>query len=64
MGPDHAGQHASGSRPNVPRYPHDDARARALLKGIGLEDRNGNGVVEDARGTEARFTVITQRGIG
>lgn len=49
---------------DVPRYPHDDARARALLSGIGLEDRNGNGVAEDERGTEARFTVITQRGIG
>jgi peptide/nickel transport system substrate-binding protein len=49
--------------PNVPRYPHDPARARALLKSIGLEDRNGNGVVEDENGTEARFTVITQRGI-
>jgi peptide/nickel transport system substrate-binding protein len=49
--------------PNVPRYPHDLARARALLKSIGLEDRNGNGVVEDENGTEARFTVITQRGI-
>ena len=53
-----------GSRPNVPRYPHDEAKARALLKSIGLEDRNGNGMVEDAAGTEARFTVITQRGIG
>src|SRR5258705_3243070 len=31
---------------------------------MGLEDRNGNGVVEDAQGHEARFTVITQRGIG
>jgi peptide/nickel transport system substrate-binding protein len=50
--------------PDVPRYFHDDARARMLLAGLGLEDRNGNGVVEDARGTEARFTVITQRGIG
>ena len=50
--------------PNVPRYPHDVARARALLKGLGLEDRNGNGVVEDLKGTEARFTVITQQGIG
>jgi peptide/nickel transport system substrate-binding protein len=49
---------------DVPRYPHDDDRARALLRGIGLEDRNKNGVVEDQRGTEARFTVITQRGIG
>ena len=50
--------------PNVPRYPPDADRARALLKSIGLEDRNGNGVVEDARGVEARFTVITQQGPG
>ena len=50
--------------PNIPRYPHDVAHGRALLKSIGLEDRNGNGVVEDSKGTEARFTVITQQGIG
>ena len=50
--------------PDLPRYLHDDARARALLRRIGLEDRDGNGVVEDESGTEARFTVITQRGIG
>ena len=50
--------------PGVPRYLPDEARARALLQGIGLEDRDGNGVVEDVSGTEARFTVITQRGIG
>jgi len=49
--------------PNLPRYPPDLARAKALLSGIGLEDRNGDGVVETAAGTEARFTVITQRGI-
>jgi peptide/nickel transport system substrate-binding protein len=49
--------------PNVPRYPHDLEKARGLLRSIGLEDRNGNGVVEDERGTEARFTVLTQRGI-
>jgi peptide/nickel transport system substrate-binding protein len=49
--------------PNVPRYPFDRARARDLLKSIGLEDRNGNGVVEDKGGTEARFTVITQQGL-
>jgi peptide/nickel transport system substrate-binding protein len=42
----------------------DAQRATALLKSIGLEDRNGNGIVEDAKGTEARFTVVTQRGIG
>ena len=50
--------------PDLQRYPHDDARARELLKSIGLEDRNGNGIVEDAMGTEARFTVITQQGVG
>lgn len=50
--------------PNVPRYPFDVARARTLLESIGLQDRNKNGVVEDAAGTEARFTVITQQGIG
>jgi peptide/nickel transport system substrate-binding protein len=50
--------------PNLPRYPYDLGKAHALLKGIGLEDRNGNGVVEDQAGTEARFTVITQQGLG
>ena len=50
--------------PNVPRYPYDVTRSRALLQSIGLEDRNGNGIVEDSAGTEARFTVITQQGIG
>ena len=49
--------------PNVPRYPYDEAKAKALLQSIGLEDRNGNGVVEDAKGTEARFTLITQKGL-
>ncbi len=50
--------------PNLPRYPYDPAKARSLLASIGLEDRNGNGTVEDSRGTEARFTLITQRGLG
>jgi peptide/nickel transport system substrate-binding protein len=50
--------------PNLPRYAPDAGKAKALLASIGLEDRNGNGIVEDAKGTEARFTVITQRGLG
>jgi peptide/nickel transport system substrate-binding protein len=49
--------------PDLPRYAPSDDRARELLKGIGLEDRDGNGVAEDARGTEARFTVVTERGV-
>ena len=50
--------------PDVPRYRPDLERSRELLASIGLQDRDGNGVAEDERGTEARFTVITQRGIG
>ena len=49
--------------PNVTRYPHSVAKAREVLKSLGLEDRNNNGIVEDERGTEARFTVLTQKGI-
>jgi peptide/nickel transport system substrate-binding protein len=49
---------------NILRYPYDPAMARQLLASIGLSDRNGNGVVEDAAGTEARFTLITQQGLG
>jgi peptide/nickel transport system substrate-binding protein len=49
--------------PNILRYLPDLAKARELLKSIGLEDRNGNGIVEDASGTEARFAVITQKGV-
>jgi peptide/nickel transport system substrate-binding protein len=45
------------------RYSPDIAKAKALLSGIGLEDRNGNGIVEAADGTEATFTVLTQRGV-
>ena len=50
--------------PNAVRYAPSITRAKALLASIGLEDRNGNGVVEDAAGTEARFSVITQQGLG
>ncbi len=48
--------------PDIPRYPFDLSRATELLRGLGLEDRNRNGTVEDTKGTEARFTVITVRG--
>jgi len=50
--------------PDLPRYTHDVNKAKDILKSIGLEDRNGNGIVEDAQGHEARFTVVTQRGVG
>ena len=46
----------------LPRPASDPARAKALLASIGLLDRNGDGLVEDARGAPARFTVLTQKG--
>lgn len=48
--------------PDVPQTPHDPAQARALLASIGLADRNGDGTLEDARGTAARFTLMVQKG--
>jgi len=45
--------------PSLPRYPPDLARSRERLASIGLIDRDGNGIVEDPAGTEARFTVLT-----
>jgi peptide/nickel transport system substrate-binding protein len=47
---------------SLPKPPHDPARAKALLETIGLADRNGDGVLEDARGAPARFTLMTQKG--
>jgi peptide/nickel transport system substrate-binding protein len=37
----------------------DPARARLLLSGLGLVDRNGDGVLEDRSGAAARFSVIS-----
>lgn len=50
--------HVSGP----PRYPHDPARARALLAEAGLTDRDGDGRLETASGRPARFELVTQKG--
>ena len=39
------------NNPDIPRYGFDPARARGLLAEIGIQDRTGDGVVEDADGT-------------
>lgn len=49
--------------PDVPHTPHDPAGARALLAAIGLTDRNGDGMIEDAHNQPARFTLLTQKGV-
>jgi peptide/nickel transport system substrate-binding protein len=48
--------------PNVPRYGYSVERARELLAGIGLTNRDNDPWLEDAKGTEARFTLISYRG--
>ena len=52
----------SGSRPTCPRYGFSVDRAREILAGIGLTNRDGDEWLEDARNTEARFTLLTYRG--
>ncbi len=47
--------------PDVPRYPHDPDRARALLMDAGYLDRNGDGIVEKD-GRNLTMTIITNQG--
>lgn len=48
--------------PNVQRYGYSIERAREILAGIGLINRDQDEWVEDAKGTEARFTLLVFRG--
>lgn len=48
--------------PNVPIFSYDPARARALLAGIGISDRNQDGVLEDAGGQVIEFTLHSNSG--
>jgi peptide/nickel transport system substrate-binding protein len=48
--------------PNVRRYGHSVERAREVLAGIGLTNRDADEWLEDDKGTEARFTLLTYRG--
>lgn len=56
--PGHGAWHAADVRPPA----HDLAEAGRLLSTIGLDDRNGDGMREDAKGRPARFAILTQRG--
>lgn len=48
--------------PNVPRYGYSIERAKEILAGIGLTNRDADEWLEDEKGTEARFTLLTFRG--
>ena len=50
--------------PGLPQTPHDPAAAKQLLASIGLTDRDGDGLLEDAQNRPARFTLLTQKGRG
>jgi peptide/nickel transport system substrate-binding protein len=47
--------------PNVKRYPHDPAKAKALLAEAGWKDSDGDGVI-DKQGVPFTFTVVTNQG--
>lgn len=47
---------------STPAYPHDRARAAQLLAGIGLRDRNGDGVLDDAAGQPVRLSILLRQG--
>lgn len=46
----------------TPVPPYDQAKARQLLAGAGLTDRNRDGTLEDAAGRPVRFSVLFQQG--
>ena len=48
--------------PDTPQYPFDLGKAKALLKEIGIEDRDGNGLLEDAEGNVIEFIMNTNTG--
>ncbi len=48
--------------PVRPACDHDLAKARDLFAAAGLSDSNGDGMLEDAAGVGARFSIITQQG--
>ncbi|HUG16395.1 MAG TPA: ABC transporter substrate-binding protein [Thermomicrobiales bacterium] len=47
---------------SVPRYEFSREKARALLAGLGLANRDQDEWLEDERGNEARFTALVFRG--
>ena len=50
------------NNPNIPRFQFDLARARALLAEIGIQDRNGEGRMRDADGTQIEIPFYSNLG--
>jgi peptide/nickel transport system substrate-binding protein len=47
---------------DVQPYERNIDKAKALLREMGLEDRNGDGILEDAQGNKVQFTLTTNSG--
>lgn len=56
--PGHGAWHAGDVEPHA----HDPVEAARLLDSIGLRDRDGDGMRDDASGRTARIALLTQRG--
>ena len=54
--------HGEWYLPDQPHPARDLAEARRLLASIGLTDRHGDGLLEDAADRPARFSLLTQKG--
>jgi peptide/nickel transport system substrate-binding protein len=50
------------NNPDVPHYGFDLTRARALLAEMGIQDRNGDGVMEDADGNPIEVRLCSNTG--
>ena len=48
--------------PDLPRFDYDPAAARRLLAGLGLNDRDRDGMLRDRTGAPAGFTIVTAKG--
>lgn len=48
--------------PNIQRYAYSLDRAKEILAGLGLVNRDADEWLEDPKGTEAAFTIIAYRG--
>jgi peptide/nickel transport system substrate-binding protein len=46
----------------IDRQAYDTGRARVILAGLGLRDKDSNGMLEDTAGAPVRFALVTQKG--
>lgn len=50
------------NNPNIPHYGFDLARARSLLGELGIQDRHGDGLMEDAEGNPVEILLYSNAG--